>query len=238
MTANKTNRIIKIKITILQLSFARLKDYYAILDIPVSASVIEIKKAYRKMAMIYHPDKHNNDPYLISRFDDVKEAYETLINPYKKDIYLQQRWLYKAQAQSIGEETITPPNILKQALELNKAVAQMDIHRMNHVAIISNIKNLINADVMGKLVAFDEQEINQTILHTLVRAMRILPLQQAVELCDYLSPLVKNDPAGQEALSQLLQYKQKQKRKELLQPFIIFLLVLIICFLIWISGKK
>lgn len=188
--------------------------------------------------MIYHPDKHNNDPYLISRFDDIKEAYETLMNPYKKDLYLQQRWLHKAGAQTIGEETITPPAVLKQALELNKAVAGMDIHRMNHVALVSNIKKLMNAEVMEKLGAFNEQEINQTILQTLIRAIRILPLQQAVELCDYLSPLVKNDPSGQEALSQLLQYKQKQKRRELLQPFIIFMLVLIICFLIWLSGKK
>lgn len=215
-----------------------MKDYYTILEVPVTASVAEIKKAYRRLVMIYHPDKHNNDPYLISRFDDIKEAYETLMNPFKKDAYLQQRWLHKAGAQTIGEETITPPAVLKQALELNKAVAGMDIHRMNHVAIVSNIKKLMNTEVLEKLVAFDEQEINQTILHTLIKAIKVLPLEQAKELTDYLQPLVKNDSKGQEALSQLLQYKQKQKRKELLQPFLIFLLVLIICFLIWISGKK
>ncbi|MFT3844443.1 MAG: DnaJ domain-containing protein [Lacibacter sp.] len=215
-----------------------MKDYYAILEIPVTASVPEIKQAYRKLVMIFHPDKNNADPYSLSRFNEIKEAYETLINPLKKDQYLQQRWLYKATGKNIGEELITPPNILKQVLELNKEIAGMDIHRMDHAGIVNQVKQLMNTEVMEKLFAYNEKEINQTILHTLIRTMNVLPLKQTKEMVNYLSPLVQNDDTEKKALHRLLKNKQKQHQKQMLQPVIVFLLVIIICFIIWVSGKK
>ncbi len=78
----------------------QLKDYYTILELSPSASAGEIKKAYRRLAHQYHPDKKNNDPYAAAQFATIKEAYETLSNPSRKDHYLQQRWY----AQSIGKK--------------------------------------------------------------------------------------------------------------------------------------
>jgi preprotein translocase subunit Sec63 len=63
-----------------QLSFEPLKDYYAILDLPPTATIRDIKQAYRKLVMVYHPDKNNDDPYALSRFNEIKEAYEVLMD--------------------------------------------------------------------------------------------------------------------------------------------------------------
>jgi DnaJ family protein B protein 4 len=54
--------------------------------VPLTATVPEIKQAYRKLVMIYHPDKNNDDPYALARFNEVKEAYEVLMNPGKKEM--------------------------------------------------------------------------------------------------------------------------------------------------------
>ncbi|VDN59879.1 unnamed protein product [Dracunculus medinensis] len=62
------------------------KDYYKILGIAKSASDDEIKKAYRKMALKYHPDK-NKEPGAEAKFKEVAEAYDVLSDPKKKDIY-------------------------------------------------------------------------------------------------------------------------------------------------------
>lgn len=62
------------------------KDYYAILNIPKSANDDEIKKAYRKLALKYHPDK-NKSPDAEDKFKDVAEAYEVLSDKKKRDIY-------------------------------------------------------------------------------------------------------------------------------------------------------
>ena len=61
-----------------------LKDYYKILEVETSADLLEIKKAYRKLALQYHPDKNHNDPYATAQFSAIKEAYEVLTNPAKK----------------------------------------------------------------------------------------------------------------------------------------------------------
>ena len=53
------------------------KDYYAILGVSRSASADDIKKAYRKMALKYHPDK-NSDPGAEDKFKEIAEAYDVL----------------------------------------------------------------------------------------------------------------------------------------------------------------
>ena len=62
------------------------KDYYNVLGIRRGASEDAIKKAYRKMALKYHPDK-NQSPDAESKFKDIAEAYEVLSDPEKKKIY-------------------------------------------------------------------------------------------------------------------------------------------------------
>ncbi|QCI20305.1 molecular chaperone DnaJ [Buchnera aphidicola (Brachycaudus cardui)] len=63
------------------------KDYYQILGITKSAEEREIKKAYKKLAMKYHPDRNQGDKTAENKFKEVKEAYEILINEEKRTAY-------------------------------------------------------------------------------------------------------------------------------------------------------
>ena len=62
------------------------KDYYKILNVSRDANAEEIKKAYRKLALKYHPDK-NKSPGAEDKFKEVAEAYEALSDPQKREIY-------------------------------------------------------------------------------------------------------------------------------------------------------
>lgn len=64
-----------------ELKKAQRKDYYKIMGVEKDASDHEIKKAYRKLAIKYHPDKNQNDQKCDEKFKEVGEAYETLIDP-------------------------------------------------------------------------------------------------------------------------------------------------------------
>ena len=63
------------------------RDYYEVLGLSKSASAQEIKKAYRKLALKYHPDKNEGDTAAEDKFKEAAEAYEILSNPEKKGRY-------------------------------------------------------------------------------------------------------------------------------------------------------
>lgn len=66
---------------------AEKRDYYEVLGIQKGASEDEIKKAYRKMAMKYHPDKNPGDKEAEEKFKEANEAYAVLSDPDKKNKY-------------------------------------------------------------------------------------------------------------------------------------------------------
>ena len=63
------------------------RDYYKVLDVARTASEAEIKKAYRRLAMKFHPDRNPDDHEAEEKFKECKEAYEVLTDEQKRAIY-------------------------------------------------------------------------------------------------------------------------------------------------------
>lgn len=80
------------------------KDYYKILGVAKTATADEIKKAYRKLAVKYHPDKNPNDKKAEEKFKELNEANEVLGNPEKRKQYdeLGENWQYYQQGAQGG----------------------------------------------------------------------------------------------------------------------------------------
>src|SRR5215467_3843878 len=67
---------------------ARLdKDYYAILGVSRAATEDEIRRAYRRQALEWHPDRRPGDAQAAERFREVSEAYAVLVNPARRREY-------------------------------------------------------------------------------------------------------------------------------------------------------
>jgi curved DNA-binding protein CbpA len=64
-----------------------MKDYYSIFEISSQATMDDIKKQYKKLALRYHPDKNNNSDIYNSKFQDINDAYSVLSNPKKRLLY-------------------------------------------------------------------------------------------------------------------------------------------------------
>ncbi|SLM37333.1 Tetratricopeptide-like helical domain [Lasallia pustulata] len=86
----------------LELKKSKRKDYYKILGVENDAGENEIKKAYRKLAIVHHPDKNPDDEEAADRFKDIGEAYETLSDPQKRAKY------------DSGEDLVDPSEMFAQ----------------------------------------------------------------------------------------------------------------------------
>jgi molecular chaperone DnaJ len=64
-----------------------MSDYYQVLGVARDADEAGLKKAYRKMAMEFHPDRNGGDPEAEARFKEITEAYEVLRDPEKRAVY-------------------------------------------------------------------------------------------------------------------------------------------------------
>lgn len=63
------------------------RDYYEVLGLGKTATADEIKKAYRRLALKYHPDRNQDDPTAEDKFKEASEAYEILSDPQKRSTY-------------------------------------------------------------------------------------------------------------------------------------------------------
>lgn len=64
-----------------------MENLFQVLGVPRGATPEEIKRAYHRLAHLYHPDKAGDDPQAAARFRRVKAAYETLSHPHKREAY-------------------------------------------------------------------------------------------------------------------------------------------------------
>lgn len=89
-------------------------DYYSVLGVSKNATQDEIKSAYRKLAMKYHPDRNPGDKTAEAKFKEINEAYEVLSDPEKRKMYdsLGQDW-------QNGQEFSPPPGGFRKTYHYN-----------------------------------------------------------------------------------------------------------------------
>ncbi|MEI9808997.1 MAG: J domain-containing protein [Bacteroidota bacterium] len=213
-----------------------IKDYYTILELPPSATLKEIKSAYRRLAHQYHPDKNGNDLYAASQFEIIKEAYEVLSDPSKKEYYLQQRWYNQSIGKKRTETIITPVTVLKQVLELDKYVSTLDMHRMDKEGLYGYICDILSTQTIEKINAFKEPDINKNIVDALLKSSRSLSWKYAKPLSERLIR-IHTDPQTIQDINKFVHHSQHADTWDKYKAGILLLIVLLLCFFIYLVSN-
>jgi curved DNA-binding protein CbpA len=216
-----------------------MKDYYSILECTPMSTRDEIKRNYRRLAQQFHPDKNADDIYATARFHDIREAYETLTQPEKKNAWLQERWLRQAMNKHMGESvTLTPYLILDKVLKTEKYMSAADIFRMDQFGMIKQLTGLISDENRECLLNFNEPEVTKTIIRHLLASAHPFPLSMLKEFMEKLELLAKDDPESRSAIQQFRKALVSRQNRERYTLPLILLATIIICVIIYFSAKR
>ena len=111
-----------------------IDDPYKVLGLEQGASADDVKKAYRKMARVYHPDLHPDDPEATQKMNEINEAYDMLTNPEKyavkramQEAQQEQQWEAVYDEGFAGQQTsFTPAPLSDDSPEMKQAVADIN----------------------------------------------------------------------------------------------------------------
>jgi len=214
-----------------------LKDYYGTLELEPSATLSEIKKAYRRLALQLHPDKKGNDPYAAARFAEVKEAYEVLSDPGKKEYYLQQRWYEQSTGKRKKQAIITPVSVLHQTIELERYVARLDMFRLDKNGLQQYILELFPDSTINQLHTFNEPGTIREITGLALRSLQPLPWDLRHKILEQLQKLAGADEQSVRLLQEFRSRSDKKQRRDKYSLIIIIAVTFFLCLLIWLSAR-
>ena len=209
------------------------KDYYRILKVRPTASAGEIKHAYRRLALQYHPDRNPHDALAAAVFSEVAEAYKTLSNSEARTRYNYQRYYTAVEEYSRPAEPIE--TLLLRMLELKKRIAGLDPFRFNRDALLYSIKEIL-PDHVEVLVKTDPA-LSKQFLETVIVCCERLASAQTAEIRELLKPLFIPHEWLQSQLQTLLRKQKRKERWEKNKVILVIIIALALCGLIFLSSR-
>jgi DnaJ-domain-containing protein 1 len=208
-----------------------LKNYYKILNLDFNASLAEVKTAYRKLALLYHPDKTDNE-LLKARFAEVKEAYEILSHPAKRKNYdlTFDNFSYKKDVQ------LTPYQILQKINALKIKTGQLDPHRIDLDKLEFDITELLSERNTDTLIRTQDRQIVQQVIEAILVTAKPLSPKQFRPIINQLLPMA--DDTTREKIRTFLHSHSWDNRWNNYKIVVAVIGGIILCLLIYFIARQ
>jgi curved DNA-binding protein CbpA len=200
-----------------------------------SASPDDIRRAYRRLAQQYHPDKTGNDPGARAQFHAIKEAYETLSQPQLKEAYLQERWLAQSQGLKDHWQPTTPGSLLQKLLTLERKLARQDAYRADYQPWIDQVLSWLSEETVQEIRSFEDRAAEEAAFESCLRIAANIPYPGILKLTEAMQKL-RHTSIQQEQLNRQIARSRNASRMEKLTPLFAALIVILLCLLIFLLG--
>ena len=207
-------------------------DYYAVLEVKPNATLVEIKRAFRKLALKYHPDKNPESGFAVAKFAEIKEAYEVLRDKKKRAQYHHSHYdtvlqPLAASAEEIGE--------LSQ--ELRKKIMGIDPFRIDHDLLYFEVNKLLSDHHIQMLSDSRQAAWQIIIIHNIMLSFPYLPFAHVQAIITRIKLIKLIEPSLQDAVTESLQKAKKEQFWKRYQYVIVLVVSLMICLCIFLFGK-
>ena len=215
-----------------------MTDYYQILGLPAGASATEVKNAYHKLALKYHPDKNPNNTNAEYIFKQITEAYNCLSNPADKLLYDMQ---FSVQQQSLAhvyrddkkyqeakKQQVTPTAMLTIFQNLRREVARVDKSKIDPGRYFVSINNLLSIANIDYFLSVGDIATNRDIVFEAMACCKPLPYFFVNRL---VPRLVKLAGADNETIVKIYGFDRRHRMREKwirYLPLILFLMYILI----------
>jgi len=226
-----------------------MTDYYKLLGVLPTATTEEIKKAYRLLALKYHPDRNQGDKNSEAYFKKVTEAYTILSDPEKRESY---NWEYRKSQQTSNNQSqqqkrtepkqepqVTPQVILSVFQNIKKKVVGIDKSRINQSALYNSLNDLLSINNLNLLISWGDTKTNKQIINDVLTCCNFLTSHTTEKLLSKLAKLAGSDnDTIQEIFNYLKQKKKREFRKKYGLLIGLFAIVLVLIIVAKLKPKE
>ncbi len=211
------------------------KDYYHTLGIARDASVDEIKKAFRKLALVYHPDKHERQEIAAIRFTEIYEAYAVLTDEGARLRY--DRQLQNTHT-AVFRQPQTASDILELVMALQTKLSRYDPFRTDRDLVHFEILYLLSVRNMEILEKEGNAAVNRQIITYIIRCAPYLPYGTVREIAPLLKQLVIEDTGSKKQVELFVRDNERSYFWNRYKVAGALLIAVLACLFIFYASRK
>lgn len=205
------------------------KDYYRILQVQPSASATEIRKAYRKLALKFHPDK-NPSIRSVEQFMLIKEAYDILSNPAERKKYDIVRF---SENHGTVRIATTPEEVRDMSKELAIRIKIMNPDRINRDKLVLDMEAVLSVYHIQLLEKWKDKEQNLLFLQDLLYCLQYVNKSDCLRLTKIMHAIDGLDTGAHKQINQFLRSYQRNHYWEKYKIILALMMAILVCYLIY-----
>ena len=215
----------------------QLKDYYKTLEVPPAATMLQVKKSFRQLALRYHPDKNPGSAIAEATFKEIQEAYETLIDPKKREEYNYKRWYNRSIKEQFTKEPLSPGTILAECKHLGNYMETVNLLRVDFDGLSYHIRELLSETNIGILQQSNDESINNKVIESIITSAAALPYQYTEPIAALLLRIAGNNRSMTKQIDLFIhQQKQKSNWQKYKAPTVVAITILL-CIVIYFISR-
>jgi curved DNA-binding protein CbpA len=212
------------------------KDHYSTLKIKPNATRYEIKKAYYKLAMLYHPDKNEGNAFAEAAFKEINEAYTLLSDAAKRKQY-NQSFFQNKQYNDAVVAAVTPQDVLLQAQNLYVFLSKANTFKLNIDGLYFQLQEIVSTDNIFSLKEKGDVISIKKFLEIVMNCCKYLPAGFSNKITQTLLQLALQDSETTEYIRHFQKSQNKLSLWEKNKFLLAFIVALLVCMLIWFIFK-